>query len=188
MKLLFILTCLLTFSCNAKQNEKAEHPKIYSDTSTLFYKRKPLFIFNESIDKLIIKPSFYQDTANRQGGGFSYTTIDTFFSARQSTGTLIGNIHIETNDFRQIQRVYGYWAVSVPINDKTRQEALDTMKQKFFPNVPKNFLLAQADTIVHKSYIEEFKFYPSPDSGDIDHGYVSHWSFTYEAKRTKNGL
>jgi hypothetical protein len=188
MKPLLPFICLLTFACNTRQTNNAETPKAYSDTSTLYYKGTPLFVFNESIDKLIARPSFYQDTTNRQGGGYSYLTIDTFFSARQSTGTMIGSLYIETDNLRNIQRVYGHWAISVQMNDKTKQEAIDSIKQKFFPNMPQNFLLTKADTIRHKNYIEEFKFYPSPDSGDIEHGFVPHWSFVYEARRSQNGL
>ncbi len=188
MKPLLLLTCLWTLSCNTRKTEKADKPRIYSDTSSLFYKGTPLFVFNERFDKLSLRPNFYQDTTNRQGGGYSYITIDTFFSARQSTGTMIGNLVIETNNLRQIQRVRGYWAISVQINDKTKQEAIDTIKKRFFPNARQEFLKAEIDTIIHKSFIEEFKFFPSPDSGDVDHGYVPHWSFYYDAKRSKNGL
>jgi len=175
-------------SCNTVQTDKANKPKIYSDTSTLFYKGTPLFVFNERFDKLSLRPNFYQDTTNRQGDGFSYITIDTFFSARQSTGTMIGNLVIETNNLRQIQRVRGYWAISVQMNDKTKQEAIDTIKKRFFPSMTPNFLLTEVDTIRHKTFIEEFKFFASPDSGDVDHGYVPHWSFYYDAKSSKNGL
>jgi hypothetical protein len=180
--------CLLILSCNSRQTSQSDTPKIYSDTSSLFYKGTPLFVFNESIDKLISRPTFYQDTTNRQGGGYSYITIDTFFSARQSSGTMIGSLYIETDNLRHINRVYGHWAISVQMNDKTRQEAIDTIKQKFFPNMPQNFFLTKTDTVRHKSFIEEFKFYQSPDSVDVDHGYKSHWSFVYEAKRFQNGL
>ena len=180
--------CLLTLSCNIGQTDKADKQKIYSDTSTLFYKGTPLFVFNERFDKLSSRPNFYQDTTNRQGDGYSYITLDTFFSARQSTGTMIGTLYIETDNFRQIQRVRGYWAISVQMNDKTKKEAIDTIKKRFFPGMTQNFLLTEVDTIRHKTFIEEFKFFPSPDSGDIDHGYVPHWSFYYDAKRSKNGL
>jgi hypothetical protein len=188
MKLLLIFLLLLTFSCNTRDSNNKETPITYSDTSSLYYKGAPLFVFNESFDKLSSRPSFYQDTTNRQGGGYSYLTIDTFFSARQTTGTMIGNLYIETDNLRRIQKVYGHWAISVQMNDKTKQEAIDTIKQKFFPKMTQNFVLNKADTIRHKNYIEEFKFYPSPDSGDIEHGFVPHWSFVYEARRSQNGL
>ncbi len=188
MKPVLILISVLTFSCNTGHTDNVENPKLYSDTATLFYKKTPLFVFNESIDKLTARPLFYQDTSNRQGGGYSYTTIDTFFSARQSTGTMIGNLLIETDNHRQIQRVYGYWTISVEMNDKNEKEAIDTIKQKFFPYLTQHFVLTKANTIRHINYIEELKFYPSPDSGDAEHGYVPHWSFVYEAKRIKNGL
>ncbi|WP_153798782.1 hypothetical protein [Foetidibacter luteolus] len=188
MKLLLLFMCLLTFSCNTGQTGNVDKPKVYSDTSSLFCKGTPLFVFNESIDKLGSRASFYKDTVNRQGGCYSYLIVDTFFTVRQSTGTMIGNLLIETNNLRQIQRVRGYWEISVQMNDKTRQEAIDSIRQRFFPNMPQNFLLTEADTTRHKSFVEEFKFFPSPDSGDIDHGYVPHWSFYYDAKRSKNGL
>jgi hypothetical protein len=165
-----------------------DNSKVYSDTSTLFYKGTPLFVFNESFDKLSSRPNFYQDTTDRQGNGYSYLTLDTFFSARQSTGTMIGTLYMETNNLRQIQRVRGYWAISVQMNDKTKQEAIDTIKRKFFPSMTQNFLLTGIDSFKHNSFLEEFKFYPSPDSGDIDHGYVPHWTFIYDAKRSANGL
>lgn len=188
MKLLLLFICLLTLSCNTEQTGNAEKQKIYSDTSSLFYKGRPLFVFNESIDKLSSRPNFYQDTTNRQGGGYSYVTLDTFFSARQSTGTMIGTLYIETNNLRQIQRVRGYWAISVQMNDKTKQEAIDTIKKRFFPEMTKNFLLTEADSIIHKNFVENFKFYPSPDSGNVKHGFIPHWIFDYDAKGTKNGL
>jgi len=188
MKLLLSFTCLLTLSCNTGQPDNVEKPKIHSDTSSLFYEGKPLFVFNETFDNLSSRLNFYQDTTNRQGGGFSYITLDTFLSARQSTGTMIGTLLIETDNLRQIQKVYGHWAISVQMNDKTKQEAIDSIKNKFFPIMSQKFVQTNTDTIRHKSFIEEFKFYASPDSGDIDHGYVPHWSFVYEAKRTKNGL
>jgi hypothetical protein len=180
--------CLLTLSCNTGQTGDAEKSKIYSDTSSLFYKGTPLFVFNERFDKKSKRPNFYQDTTNKKGDGYSYITLDTFFSARQSTGTMIGTLFIETDNLRQIERVRGYWAISVQMNDKTKQEAIDTIIKRYFPTMTQIFLLTEVDTIRHKSFIEEFKFYPSPDSGDIDHGYVPHWSFTYDAKRSKNGL
>ncbi|WP_301926770.1 hypothetical protein [Ferruginibacter sp.] len=170
------------------QTGNADRPKVYSDTSSLFYKGAPLFVFNERFDKLTSRPNFYQDTTNRQGDGHSYITLDKFFSARQSTGTMIGTLYIETDNLRQIQRVRGYWAISVQMTDKTKQEAIDTIKKRFFPNTTQEFLLAEIDTIRHNNFIEQFKFFPSPDSGDIDHGYVPHWSFYYDAKRSKNGL
>ena len=189
MKLVFIiLICLFTISCNTHQVDASLKSKVYSDSSSLFYKGAPLFIFNENIDRLTARPSFYQDTTNSQGTGYSYLTIDTFFTARQSTGTLIGNLYIETDSLRQVQRVRGYWAISVQMNDKTKQEAIDTIKKRFFPNMAQNFLLKEIDTIRHKNFIEEFKFYPSPDSGDVDHGYVPHWSFYYDAKHIKKSL
>ncbi|MDB5276121.1 MAG: hypothetical protein JWR61_1076 [Ferruginibacter sp.] len=101
---------------------------------------------------------------------------------------MIGTLYIETDNLRQIQRVRGYWAISVQMTDKTKQEAIDTIKKRFFPNTTQEFLLAEIDTIRHNNFIEQFKFFPSPDSGDIDHGYVPHWSFYYDAKRSKNGL
>ncbi|HNN27384.1 MAG TPA: hypothetical protein PKK18_13170 [Chitinophagales bacterium] len=188
MKLLLLFICLLTLSCNIRQTDNLDNPKIYTDTSTLFYKTKPFFVFNERFDKLSSRPHFFLDTANRIGNGFTYITLDTFFNARQSTGTMIGTLVIETNHLRQIERVRGYWAISVPINDKTRQEAIDTIKRKFFPNMTKRFLLAETDSIKHNSFVEEFKFYPSPDSGDVKHGYVPHWTFSYDARPLKNGL
>ncbi len=188
MKLLLLLICLWTLSCNTGQTGNTDSPKLYSDTSSLFYKGTPLFVFNERFDKLSSRPNFYQDTTNRQGDGYSYITIDTFFSAQQSTGTMIGNLVIETNNLRQIERVRGYWAISVQMNDKTKQEAIDTIKKRFFPNMAQEFVSAEIDTIRRKNFIEEFKFFQSPDSGDVDHGYVPHWSFYYEAKRSKNGL
>lgn len=186
MKFLPLFMSLLTLSCNTGHTGNADRPKVYSDTSSLFYKGAPLFVFNESFDKLNSRPSFYQDTTNRKADGYSYITLDTFFSARQSTGTMIGTLYIETDNLLQIQRVRGYWAISVQMNDKTKQEAIDTIKKRFFPGITQNFVLREVDTIRHKTFIEEFKFYPSPDSGDIEHGFVPHWSFIYDAKRTKN--
>ena len=180
--------CLWTLSCNTGQTGNADRSKVYSDTSSLFYKGTPLFVFNERFDKLTSRPNFYQDTTNRRDDGYSYITIDTFFSARQSTGTMIGTLYIETNNLQQIQRVRGYWTISVQMNDKTKQEALDTIKKRFFPNTTHELLLAEIDTIRHNTFIEEFKLFQSPDSGDIDHGYVPHWSFYYDAKPSKNGL
>src|SRR5574343_155849 len=123
MKLLLSFMCLLTLSCNTGHTGTVDKPKVYSDTSSLFYKGKPLFVFKEPFDKLSSRPNFYQDTTNRQGDGYSYITLDTFFSARQSTGTMIGTLFIETDNLRQIQRVRGYWAISVQMNDNTKKEA-----------------------------------------------------------------
>ncbi|MDB5202938.1 MAG: hypothetical protein JWQ27_2347 [Ferruginibacter sp.] len=182
MKLVPAFMCLVTLSCNSGQTGNVEKQAAYSDTASLFYKGSPLFVFNESMDGPGSELSIFKDTVNRQGSGYSYLTVDTFFTVRQATGTMIGNLFIETNNLRKIQRVRGYWAIAAQMTDKTKQEAIDSIKQKFFPNMPQRFLQTGADTIKHKSFVEEFKFFSAPDSSDTAHGSVPHWRFYYDAK------
>jgi len=180
MRLIPFLVCLLIFSCSTQTSSNNQAAKIYSDTSTLYYKGKPLFIFGESIDKMTSRPGFFGgDSTHKQGDGYSYVAIDTFFIAQQSTGSINGTLMIEADKLRQIQRVQAWWAISVQMNSKTEEEAINTIRQKYFPDLPTNFIRTKNDTIEHKSFIEVFKF---SDSTNIDNNSLKFWSFVYEAK------
>ena len=65
------------------------------------------------------------------------------------------------------------------MNSRTEEEAINTIRQKYFPDLPTNFIRTKNDTIEHKSFIEVFKF---SDSTNIDNNSLKFWSFVYEAK------
>src|SRR5262245_43720177 len=113
MRLLLFFNCLLIFSCSTQTSGNKEVKKIYSDTSSFYYKGKPLFVFRENIDKMTSRPDFFPgDSTHVQRDGYTYVTIDTFFIAQQSTGSINGTMAIQTNNLREIQKVNGWWAIS----------------------------------------------------------------------------
>lgn len=165
------LICLLFLSCNSQPLVDSQPAIIISDSSSLNYRGKPLFVFGENIDKMSSRPAFWLgDSTHKDGDGYSYVAIDTFFTVQQTTGSLTGTLVIRTNNLRQIQKVFGIWSFNVQKNDKTLQEAINMMRAKYFPNLSPDFSRTKQDTILHKTYIELFRF--SDSTG---------WRFDYEA-------
>lgn len=126
------------------------------------------------------RPAFFGgDSTHKQGDGYTFVALDTFFITRQSTGSINGTMAIQTNNLRQIQKVYGWWAINVQMDEKTKEEAINTIRIKYFPNLSPDFSRTKEDTIYHKSYIEVFKFSDSTGTGPNS---VNAWTFFYEAK------
>ena len=89
------LILLFSISCTTQTSSKNDGLYIFSDTSTLYYKGKPLFVFGENIDKMSSRPEFFLgDSTHNQGDGLTYVAIDTFFIAKQSTGSMNGTMAI----------------------------------------------------------------------------------------------
>jgi len=172
MRPITFLICLLMFSCGTQTSNHSGPAKIISDTASLYYKGKPLFVFGENIDMMSARPDFWLgDSTHKDKSGYTYVALDTFFITQQSTGSINGTVAIRTNNLRQIQSVLGWWPISVERNTGTLEEAINTIRAKYFPHLSQDFIHTKQDTIQHPSYIEVFKF--TDTAG---------WNFAYEAK------
>src|SRR5437868_6401518 len=125
MKILIFVICLVTFSCTYKSGS-TNHAKLsqldsifseanfdtlitYNDPCCLHYKGKPLFIIGKSIKDIDTGLSFRPDP-NGKYDKFSrivtdYLSLDDFFSANLSTGSLDGALYFSADKRGRIFRI-----------------------------------------------------------------------------------
>jgi hypothetical protein len=89
----------------------------------------------------------------------------------------------------RIFRLTGNWTINGDLVDTSGMEIMNVLQKKYFPCLPSDFKGRKAFELGHKTYVEKFRLYSSPDSADADHGYVPHWSLDYDVVLAKkNGL
>jgi len=166
---------------------------LYSEPVCLQYKGRPLLKLGQNIKELDTTLSFRYDPNGKYEKHFQtvvdYLSLDDFYSADLSTGSIAGALYFSADKKGRIFRLTGNWTINGDLVDTSGMEIIDLLKQKYFPCLPQDFKGRQKFELSHKNHIETFRLYPSPDSADADHGYVPHWSLDYNVVLTKkNGL
>ena len=206
MKTLLLIICIATISCG-KQNRKSEKlsqldsifnsenfdtAKLYSESCCLQYKGKPLLTIGQTVNQLDKTLSFRPDP----NGSFDkhsniitdYLSIDDFYSAEVSTGSINGIIFFSADKKGRIFNLSCSWTLNADLVDTSGMETIHILN-KFFPCLPSDFKGKRTFELTHNDFIEKFKLYPSLDSGDANHNYDSHWFLDYSVKLTgKNGM
>jgi hypothetical protein len=176
------LLILLSASCHSNPEQDKNTIANLSDTLSLLYKGKPAFVFGKSINALHTGISFYNDSgySNKKN---VYLTTDSNFSDELGSGWLAGNLAMETDDEKTIQKILAYWAITGSSTDSATKEAINIFRKKYFPNLPANFPKTKVFVAQRKGFYEEIKLFRSPDSGDVEHGFVPHWVISYEVRK-----
>ena len=208
MKFLLLLFCILTISCANKDSrtskanptsrdsiflsEGFDTTTLYSDPICLQYKGKPLLTPGQNIKELDTTFSFRYDPNGKYEKHFQtvtdYLSLDDFYSADLSTGSIVGALYFSADKNGRIFRLTCDWTINGDLVDTSGMEIKNILEKKYFPCLP-DFKGKRTFELTHKNYTETLKMYPSPDSTDADHGYVPHWSLDYTIKLTKkNGL
>ena len=208
MKTLLLIICILTISCeNNSRTSKAKPTALdsiflaegfdtittYSDPVCLQYKGRPLLTLGQNIKELDTTLSFRFDPNGKYERHFQtvtdYLSLDDFYSADLSTGSIVGALYFTADKKGRIFRLTGDWTINGDLVDTSGVEIINVLKNKYFPCLPSDFKGKQTFELNHRNYSEKFKLYASPDSADADHGYVPHWSLDYTIELTKkNGL
>ncbi len=204
--LLLIIICIATISCHQKNSktqklsqldsifnsENFDTTKLYPESCCLQYKGKPLLTIGQNVNQLDTSLSFRPDP----NGSFDkhskiitdYLSLDDFYSAKVSTGSIDGIIFFSADKKGRIFSLSCSWTLNAELVDTSGMETIHILK-KFFPCLPLDFKGKRVFELTHKDFIEKFNLYPSPDSADADLGHNPHWSLRYSVKLTrKNGM
>jgi len=206
MKTQLLIICIATISCN-QQNSKTEKlpqfdsilysenfdtSKLYSEPCCLQYKGKPLLTIGQNINQLDTSLSFRYDPNGRfekhSKTITDYLSLDDFYSAKVSTGSIDGIIFFSADKKGRIFSLSCCWTLNADLVDTSGMEIINILKQ-FFPCLPNDFKGKKEFDLTHKDFIEKFTLYPSQHSADYDNNYLPHWSLDYSVRLTKkNGM
>jgi hypothetical protein len=208
MKILLFIVFLFIYACTNNRrkteekqlstldsvyaSEKFDSSISYEDSTCLYYKGRPLLIIGQNVKQLDTTLSFRYDPNGKYERYFGtvndYLSLDNFFSADFSTGSLVGALYFTADSTGKIFRLSGDWTINAELVDTSGMEIMDFLHNKLFPCLPPEFKGKQTFELSHKNFVEDFKLQQIIDSSDTVNGY-NHWSLAYSIRLTKkNGL
>jgi hypothetical protein len=172
------------------QNENFDPTKVYSNPICLLYLGKPLLTIGQNIARLDTSLSFRPDPNLKYQEYYpiitDFISVDEYYTVKQSTGSLNGIIYFSADKSGRVFSISGSWLFDIDMTNETKQEALQTIKTKFFPCLLESldFESKRKVAIRNMDFMETFDLVP-PDNSKSGFG---KWSINYEVKLRKNGL
>lgn len=209
MRHFLFLICITTFSCTNRNpstdtklsrydtillSENFDTTAVYAEKSCLHYKGKPLLTLGQTIKLFDATFSFRPDPNGKYEKYFNdgitdYLSLDDFYSSKFSTGTIDGALYFSEDKQKRVFRLEASFSIYAELVDTSGMEIINCLHDKYFPCLPTDFKGKQSFELTHKNFKEQFRLFPSPDSGDVEHGFKPHWSLDYSIAPTKkNGM
>lgn len=205
MRNTLLLICLTTFSCtnNAVKTatQLSQHDSIlvavgfdttadYVDKSCLYYKGKRLLTLGQNVELLDTTFSSRPDPNGAYQNFYrlgitDYLSLDDFYSAKLSTGTIDGILFFSTEKKKRVFRLVATFEIDADLVDTSGMEIMNYMQGKYFPCLPPDIKGRRSVEVTHENFVEQFRLYPSPDSADLEHSFKPHWSLVYTLTPTK---
>jgi hypothetical protein len=167
MKILLLIICIAIISCNQKidkkeklsqldsifQSEKFDTNKIYSEPCCLQYKGRSLLTLGQNVNQLDTSLSFRPDP-NGNYDKYSnlitdYLSLDNFYSAKVSTGSIDGIIFFSADKKGRIFNLSSNWTLNADLVDTSGMETIHLLT-KFFPCLPPDFKGKRVFELTHK--------------------------------------
>ncbi len=195
MKILFLIICLVTISCNeqSKKTEKTfqresifqpesfDTTKVYSEPCCLQYKGRPLLTIGQNVNQLDPSLSFRYDP----NGSFEkystsvtdYLSLDDYFSVKDASESIDGIVFFSVDKKGRIFALSSNWTLNGGLVDTSGKETIRLLK-KFFPCFPPDLKGKGSVELIRKGFIEKFTVYSAMD--------FSNPALVYSVKLTNN--
>jgi hypothetical protein len=170
------------------QSENFDTSKLYSEPCCLQYKGKPLLTIGQNTNKLDTSFSYRFDpngVYDRDDKNISivtdYLSLDDYFSAKVSTGSIDGIVFFSADKKGRIFALSCNWTLNADLVDTSGMETVQILN-KFFPCLPTDFKGKRQFELQHKDFFETFKLNPMTDSIRTENGISPRWTLEYDVK------